>query len=382
MSLTVVILGMHRSGTSLVANALSRFDMYLGNNLMNGPSIDNLEGHGETWEAVEINDEILRRSGGDWQSPPDRLADIDQPLAEQMGRFIAELQTRAVAGWKDPRTTLTFPRWKPFLGRYRIVACLRHPMNVARSLQVRNNLPIDKGLALWAAYNRQLLDHVSRETECFWVNFDAPEAELVGRIQTICSRLGLRGNAGNLTNFNPFLRHHQELPPIPDRAIQELYDRLAEKAAPGAPSSGLPTARTSEELPLHLAQLKHVVGLQNQALQRAVHDARQNYLDLFQSHQNLCQDHQVLSRHQQSIFQAHENLSQAHENLRRELASLQHDLRHLRSLKQWLASSFVYRCYRYLRSLSGQGALRSAGRLPVSLPGLPVSPWSRKRSLP
>jgi hypothetical protein len=70
-STIVCILGMHRSGTSLVSRALNVLGVYLGpeEQLMR-PSTDNPAGHWESRPIKEINDEILSILGGSWQEPP------------------------------------------------------------------------------------------------------------------------------------------------------------------------------------------------------------------------------------------------------------------------------------------------------------------------
>ncbi len=60
-----IILGMHRSGTSMLAGALSLCNFYLGNNLMN-PSSDNAKGYFEHNEIVRIHDEFLNNIGYSW----------------------------------------------------------------------------------------------------------------------------------------------------------------------------------------------------------------------------------------------------------------------------------------------------------------------------
>ena len=55
-------------------------------------------------------------------------------MRQAIETFLGGLRAAPVYGWKDPRMTLTLPIWRPHLGSYRLVACFRHPMAVARSL--------------------------------------------------------------------------------------------------------------------------------------------------------------------------------------------------------------------------------------------------------
>ncbi len=229
MTRFVVILGMHRSGTSYVVQMLQNAGLYLGSDLLDKVAPDNLEGFGEAREVIEINDRILTRSGGSYLDPPNQLiANADDNAA--MAKFIASFDGKQPVGWKDPRTTLTFPLWKPILGSdYSLVACLRHPMNVARSLLARQALPLDQGLELWRLYNEKLLEFLRKEPRIALIDFDVPARELVERSKDLCHWLGLSDKKIEEV-FNPFLRHHRELETIANPDVASLYSQLREFA--------------------------------------------------------------------------------------------------------------------------------------------------------
>src|SRR4030095_3852003 len=73
--------------------------------------------------------------------------------------------------WKDPRTALSLPLWKEVLVQLDIetyyVICLRHPLDVAASLQRRDGFSRVKSLALWQLYN--LSAFYWTHDECRWV---------------------------------------------------------------------------------------------------------------------------------------------------------------------------------------------------------------------
>ena len=226
MPLTVVILGMHRSGTSWLTRTLQTAGLYLGADLLNAdtPLSDNLEGHAEAQEAVLINDRLLELSGGNWKEVPTELRS-DEATTSRILHFLETLGGRPVSGWKDPRTTLTFPLWKPHLFDYHLVACFRHPMSVARSLQVRENFSLEQGLHLWTAYNERLLQHGEEEPATHWVDYDASVEDRARTLETLCASLGLRCATLSRQVYNPYLRHHahSELPNDP--RIRQLYER-------------------------------------------------------------------------------------------------------------------------------------------------------------
>jgi hypothetical protein len=262
----ILILGMHRSGTSCVTHMLQRAGLYLGTDLMDGESIDNLEGHGESREALRINEEILRLSGGAWDRVPESLESTDE-VREQMRRFLAGLRTQLPAGWKEPRTTLTFPIWKPELGEYRIVGCFRHPLAVARSLQVRSGMALKAGLELWTAYNERLLEYLEAEADYHLIDFDLEPALFVESVRQVCRDLGLGEPGTGDKGFNPFLRHQRGAGEIADPHVNALYAQLQALARPAAARLTLLQAEKEDDSNRwqHLAR---ATELQNQMLQK------------------------------------------------------------------------------------------------------------------
>jgi hypothetical protein len=77
----------------------------------------------------------------------------------------------ALWGWKDPRTCLTLPFWAPLLPETRCVICLRNPLDVARSLEKRDGLSLERGVRLWVDYLGSALLHSAGLPRLF-VSFD------------------------------------------------------------------------------------------------------------------------------------------------------------------------------------------------------------------
>lgn len=169
----VVVLGMHRSGTSAVTRVLDLMGLSLGDpaELM-APQPDNPRGFWEHSKLVRLNDELLAEFGGSWLAPPPLAPGwVDDPRLEPL-RARAVESFRALHRtngwlWKDPRTSLTLPFWIECLGvRPVVVLVFRNPLAVAQSLISRSRLsatpaqPTSKAhaLALWERYNRAALE--------------------------------------------------------------------------------------------------------------------------------------------------------------------------------------------------------------------------------
>jgi hypothetical protein len=140
----VCVLGMHRSGTSLVAGLMRQLGIDLGpDEELLPPDSNNPSGYFELRELVHLNNDILAQYGGSWSEPPHLPSGWEDseelaPLRERARRLL----TRRFAaspqwGWKDPRTCITLPFWQRLAPGLRYVICVRNPVDVAYSLRTR-----------------------------------------------------------------------------------------------------------------------------------------------------------------------------------------------------------------------------------------------------
>ena len=158
------VLGCHRSGTSLLAGIISdslgkQKNSELPEQL--SAQVDNPGGFFESRQLVDLNEALLNQLGVDWQHPP--LHAIQWQNGEFLPRLHAARKTFAHQAlnqaWvdKDPRLCLTYPAYQHvLLKRTPIAAVIRHPMEVAGSLQARDMIPLAKGLIIWFLYNQHL----------------------------------------------------------------------------------------------------------------------------------------------------------------------------------------------------------------------------------
>jgi hypothetical protein len=161
----VCVLGMHRSGTSVVTRLLNLLGVDLGReeSLM-APTPDNEGGYWEHERITNLNDDVLARLGGTWETPPpilpETLAGAEfADLRRTARRLVAsEFAGSRLWGWKDPRTCLVLPFWQLVVPSARYVICLRNPADVARSM-ARAIDKVDRGLELWLRYTSDALTH-------------------------------------------------------------------------------------------------------------------------------------------------------------------------------------------------------------------------------
>lgn len=165
------VLGCHRSGTSLLASIISDALPKQGeveSQEQLPAQVDNPGGFFESHQLVSLNETLLGQFGIDWQYPP--LHAIQWQRNEILPRLHAARQSFAYQAlentWvdKDPRLCLTYPAYQHILlKRTPIAAVLRHPFEVAGSLQTRDMIPLAKGLIIWFLYNQHCCRSLSPE---------------------------------------------------------------------------------------------------------------------------------------------------------------------------------------------------------------------------
>ncbi|HEV8631314.1 MAG TPA: sulfotransferase, partial [Thermoanaerobaculia bacterium] len=193
----VVICGMHRTGTSLVASVLRQAGIDIGRELNPGGR-GNLRGHFEDEAVHRLHEEMLAAAGYTCLTAGGDLSrEVRSGFEERARTFIANRADRPLWGWKDPRTCLFFEFWDRLLPAAGYVMLYRHPLDVALSLWRRGTEPelrLDPWLAIHAyeVYNRLLLDFRRRHPErCVLAQVPALTADLSGFVALAADKLDL-----------------------------------------------------------------------------------------------------------------------------------------------------------------------------------------------
>ena len=158
MSKCFIVLGMHRTASSLLANGLKQAGINMGDDLL-GPGRGNKKGHFEDVDFLKMNERILFAAGGSWDNPPSEKAILEAGKANATGiqKLVEQKSKGGSWGWKDPRTVLTIKCYIPFLNDPFFLVCLRDPEFIAESLKVRDGTSIEFGMELAGIYNERLL---------------------------------------------------------------------------------------------------------------------------------------------------------------------------------------------------------------------------------
>lgn len=221
------ILGMHRSGTSCLTGMLEEAGLWLGD--VKRASTHNRKGNRENPRIMQLNEAVLAANGGAWDNPPSAQVQWDAAQMSERAEILSTYPKGRMWGFKDPRTLFTLEGWRRALPQARLVGSFRHPVAVARSLEARSKMPLDRGLALWTSYNHRLLD-LAQSEDVPLICFDMPPAAYLAKVDALISDLGLRPPAQGSSFFEADLRHQSatDTAALP-RETQALYDVLCDR---------------------------------------------------------------------------------------------------------------------------------------------------------
>jgi glycosyltransferase involved in cell wall biosynthesis len=184
----------------MVARMLNLCGLYLGEKKdLIPPAADNPEGFWENLHFHETNERILTRLGGSWDIPPafppgwETDSALD-PLRQEAKRWIDAMSVHPAWGWKDPRNSLTLPFWRQLIPDLKIVVCLRHPVEVARSLSQRGYSSGLFSARLWLAYYRRCSADAP-ESSFLFTHYDSYFRDAGAELDRLLEFIGLPADA-------------------------------------------------------------------------------------------------------------------------------------------------------------------------------------------
>jgi hypothetical protein len=222
-SSALIILGMHRSGTSALAGVLSLCGIDPGPSLMPGVAGVNPKGFWEHQEVVAVHERLLETLNSSWDDErPLPAGWWRQPeVAPYQDELLALLRRDFSASplWllKDPRLCRLLPLWLVILRELDVtphfVICMRHPGEVAMSLERRDGIPAERASLLWLEH---LIDSErgTRSLPRAVVTYEQLLADWCSTLRHIASHLSIPlaldgAVAGKVSAFlEPALRHH------------------------------------------------------------------------------------------------------------------------------------------------------------------------------
>lgn len=183
MNKVCIIVGMHRSGTSLTAKWLHSCQLNLGPVIKE--KVGNPTGLYEDHDFWKFHHTILRRNGWNYDIT-DQKIELSESDIQGAKEIVEERNRAAQWGWKEPRTCLFLNLWTDLLPQHKSLVLFRGYENVTDSLfrreiartRLRRNFvasyfdrrKLEKGkqefhnhmVSVWIRYNKEILDYLSQ----------------------------------------------------------------------------------------------------------------------------------------------------------------------------------------------------------------------------
>ncbi|MDR9876693.1 hypothetical protein RJC98_16000 [Pseudomonas allii] len=247
----VIVLGMHRSGTSAIAAGLEQLGLSMGNSLYQGDEW-NPKGYFEERQVVEFNNRLLASYNCRWDSPLPPLLGSGGQWEAHIGEaveLVRGLFGEAPAwGFKDPRMCLLAPFWGKVFSQLEVkpqlMLVVRHPGEVVHSLARRDGISVERGAWLWMTHLLGALEYLEIAGDMRFFIFDHLLFQPADFLSGVANWLGLTPAQDTIEHFAgdfiaPTLSHgseaqHLSLPGLVLRAYEAVRGAIDEGMTPSA----------------------------------------------------------------------------------------------------------------------------------------------------
>ena len=285
----LLVLGMHRSGTSALSGLLCQQGFTApAHPDPAGPA--NPTGYWEAPAVRSFHNALLEEGQSSWDDlllPADLGSPRELPahlhrLEQALQQDFPALAAGQIALVKDPRQCRLFPLWSALIEHHQLqaaaVLAVRHPLAVALSLQRRDNLPMDRSLLLWLAHTLEAERH-SRSLERVVVVYEQMLHNPAAALKACRQLVGLQALEPDPELLQRWIRpelNHAELGSSPFRGDLSLLELALDVYNHLAAVHG---AAIEPELACHLDQAHNQLQERLDALARQ--SSRREMLQLF-----------------------------------------------------------------------------------------------------
>ncbi|ASV84520.1 sulfotransferase family protein [Ochrobactrum quorumnocens] len=220
----IIVLGMHRSGTSVLTRIINILGAALPVNCL-GANESNATGHWEPRSLIWLHEQMLQESGSqwdDWRSfeftrmPPDRQAHFTYEISRLLRE---EYETAPIFVLKEPRISRFVPLYiaafKMWGVEPKFVLTNRNPLEVAASLHVRDKITRGYALLIWLRHELDA-ERATRGHSRTFVSYEGmlddkwPIIEKIVKLVEDTAFVLTEGSDNEIDEFlSPRYRHHQ-----------------------------------------------------------------------------------------------------------------------------------------------------------------------------
>ncbi len=229
--LAVIVLGVHRSGTSALAGALTALGFHPGDKLLPAVASVNNSGFFEDQRVVDLNDQLLAAAGRDWNWPGPLPAGWQNKTAVKalqpaINAYIEAQKHHTSWLLKDPRLCQLLPIWLDAFAESgitpRVLLSYRPVTEVSHSLQARDNLAATLAEQLWVAHLLSS-EQLSRNQQRLLIGYNTLVEDSTTTIEQIASWLDIAPTEQQLAQASTFVSAGQR------------HQRASELSAAGLP---------------------------------------------------------------------------------------------------------------------------------------------------
>jgi hypothetical protein len=235
---------MHRSGTSMLANIISEAGIESGdsNKLLPATLRGNNWGFFENEEIVNFNYKLFKKYNAHWDDPynidlENEAIIYDNKLYSEAKSIIKSLfknNGNETIFIKDPKSSIVLNFWKKVLHEYIVeyIYIYRHPYEVAKSLEIRNQYSFEKSIKLWIYYNTAIMKFINYNKSLV-VSYDNIINKPLSEIDRILSYLKIKVNdliiQKVFSAVSPTSRHSKIYKKIDEIELRNIYNSIVKE---------------------------------------------------------------------------------------------------------------------------------------------------------
>ena len=225
----ILVLGMHRSGTSCLTGILKEQGFFTGKLDVNLLGMNGNKGSQENREVFLLNEKLLMLNLGSWYNPQEIKiipTDFFKKALDYKSKLRTQSNQQSKILIKDPRMLFCLNLWGESDGQY--IGSFRHPSKVVASIEKRNKKNKNNKLSgvdwleVWYKYNMRLLEEQERRKFPI-VCFDWGRDVYIKNVSNIIENyLGRKNKLKSINFYDAQLRRNEQI----DHAIPEKYQKV------------------------------------------------------------------------------------------------------------------------------------------------------------